>query len=94
MSTHAQTHANRRNVQASTGPRTLDGKAISSANSTKHGLSARFRVLANENQEEFDELVAEHHRTFQPTNTHEQFMVEEMASPVGVSPASVVSKPR
>jgi len=56
----------------------LQGKSISSANATKHGLSAGFRVLSNENQQEFDELVAEYHRTFAPTNTHEQFLVEEM----------------
>jgi hypothetical protein len=54
MATQAQFHANRRNAQASTGPRTPEGKAASSANATRHGLSAAFRVLPNENQEEFD----------------------------------------
>ncbi|MGA2185236.1 MAG: hypothetical protein ABSH47_19630 [Bryobacteraceae bacterium] len=78
MSTEAQILANRRNALASTGPRTAQGKSISSGNATKHGLSAGFRVLTNENQEEFDELIAEYHRTFAPTNTHEQFLVEEM----------------
>jgi hypothetical protein len=78
MTTDAQIRANRINGLASTGPRTPEGKAISSANATKHGLSAGFRVLSNENQQEFDELVAEYHRTFAPTNTHEQFLVEEM----------------
>ncbi|MGA2184062.1 MAG: hypothetical protein ABSH47_13630 [Bryobacteraceae bacterium] len=78
MSTEAQILANRRNALNSTGPRTPEGKAISSANSTKHGLSAGFRVLDNENQEEFDELIAEYHRTFKPANTHERFLVEEM----------------
>ncbi|MGA2185690.1 MAG: hypothetical protein ABSH47_21945 [Bryobacteraceae bacterium] len=79
MSTESQILANRRNALASTGPRTTEGKSRSSANATKHGLSAAFRVLTNENQEEFDELIAEYHRTFAPTNTHEQFLVEEMA---------------
>jgi hypothetical protein len=79
MSTQAQIQANRINAQASTGPRTPEGKSVSSANATKHGLSAGFRVLSNENQEEFDELIAEYHRTFKPANTHEEFLVEEMA---------------
>ena len=43
-----------------------------------NGLSAGFRVLTNENQEEFDELIAEYHRTFAPTTTYERFLVEEM----------------
>jgi hypothetical protein len=78
MATESQINANRQNAQLSTGPRTPEGKAASSANATKHGLSAGFRVLDNENQEEFDELIAEYHRTFKPANTHEQFLIEEM----------------
>ncbi|MGA2183538.1 MAG: hypothetical protein ABSH47_10960 [Bryobacteraceae bacterium] len=79
MATDSQILANRRNAQASTGPRTAEGKSSSSGNATKHGLSAGFRVLTNENQQEFDELIAEYHRTFAPTNTDEQFLVEKMA---------------
>ena len=78
MPSAAQIQANRRNAQASTGPRTPEGKAISSANSTKHGLSGGFRVLPGETQEEFDDLIAEYYRTFAPTNTHERFLVEEI----------------
>jgi hypothetical protein len=79
MSTQSQINANRQNAQASTGPRTPEGKAASSANATKHGLSAGFRVLDNENREEFDELIADYHATFKPANTQERFLVEEMA---------------
>ncbi|MGA2185152.1 MAG: hypothetical protein ABSH47_19210 [Bryobacteraceae bacterium] len=79
MSTESQILANRRNAQASTGPRTAQGKSISSANALKHGLSAGFRVLQSENQEEFDDLIAELHRTFAPTNAYESILVEEMA---------------
>ncbi|MGA2184747.1 MAG: hypothetical protein ABSH47_17135 [Bryobacteraceae bacterium] len=79
MATESQLNANRKNGLASTGPRTPEGTAVSSANATKHGLSAGFRVFPNENQQEFDELVAEYHRTFAPTAIHEQFFVEEMA---------------
>jgi hypothetical protein len=79
MATQAQVLANRQNALRSTGPRTTEGKSKSSANATKHGLSAAFRVLSNENQQEFDELIAEYHRIFAPTNGYEQSLVEEMA---------------
>jgi hypothetical protein len=45
----------------------------------KHGLSSGSRVLSNENQQEFDDLIADYHRTFTPTNIFEKFLVEEMA---------------
>jgi len=79
MATEAQIAANRRNALASTGPRTNEGLAASSANATRHGLTSGFRVLTNESQEEFDALVAEYHRIFAPTNIHERFLVEELA---------------
>jgi hypothetical protein len=78
MPSEAQIRANRRNAQASTGPRTPEGKAISSANSTKHGLTGGFRVLSEESQEQFDELVAEYYTAYAPANSHERFLVEEM----------------
>jgi hypothetical protein len=66
MATEARTFANRGNVP-------------SSANATRDALSAGFRVLPNENQQEFDELIAEYHGAFAPATTHERFLVEEMA---------------
>jgi hypothetical protein len=78
MSTDAQILANRRNALNSTGPRTEGGKSRSSANSTKHGLSARFRVLTCENQDDFDDLLADLTRTFAPTNPFEDILVMEM----------------
>lgn len=40
MTSERATHANRRNALASTGPRTVAGKARSGQNARKHGLSA------------------------------------------------------
>lgn len=40
MTSKRVTQANRRNAQASTGPRTVSGKARSGQNARKHGLSA------------------------------------------------------
>ncbi len=79
MSTAAQIVANQKNAQSSTGPRTPEGKANSAANSTTHGLAGSFRVLPHENQQEFDQLLAEYRRAFPAANIHEQFLVEEMA---------------
>jgi hypothetical protein len=76
MASPAQITANRRNAQASTGPRTPEGKSISSGNAVKHGLSAGFRVIPGENQ---DDLIDELRQTFQPTNAYEGILVEEMA---------------
>jgi hypothetical protein len=39
MATTAQIDANRQNAQASTGPKTIEGKARSSGNATRHGLA-------------------------------------------------------
>ena len=54
MATEAQTIANRRNSQKSTGPRTPQGKAVVSKNAVKHGLFASENVIKGENQEDFD----------------------------------------
>ncbi len=79
MSTQAQIQANRRNALNSTGPRTPEGKSRSSANALKHGLSARFRVLTSENQDDFDDLLAETTRKFAPTDGYEEVLVLEIA---------------
>jgi hypothetical protein len=44
--------------RGATGPRTPEGKQSSSRNATKHGLTARKTVLPNEDQAEFDKLLA------------------------------------
>jgi hypothetical protein len=80
MSTPEQISANRANSQNSTGPKTEEGKAASSQNSWKHGLTVGvFRVLATESQFHYDllrqELLAEHN----PTTTTEAILVERMA---------------
>ncbi len=79
MSTEAQLEANARNAQASTGPRTDAGKAASSRNATKHGLSAAFAVLPHENQQEFDELIEDVRAEHQPVNNHQTFLTQQLA---------------
>jgi hypothetical protein len=46
--------ANRRNAQQSTGPRTAEGKAVSSRNATTHGIFCRDLVLRGEDPHLFE----------------------------------------
>jgi hypothetical protein len=62
MASDRQIEANRRNSQLSTGPRTAEGKASSSRNASRHGLTAQTAFLPGEDEEEFaswrQELIA------------------------------------
>ena len=49
----ARNTANLLNAQRSTGPRTEEGKAASSLNSLKHGLTAKTVVLPGEDPAEY-----------------------------------------
>ncbi len=79
MSTSAQIAANQANSQHSCGPKTAEGKAISSKNNLRHGLTGPFVVLGWENQEDFrklkNELLTEH----QPATLTEELLVRDMA---------------
>jgi hypothetical protein len=78
MSTTAQILANQHNAAFSTGPSTPNGKAASSQNAVKHGLSGGFVVLPHEDRPEFDRLLGSYRQTFSPNNDHEAFLVERM----------------
>jgi hypothetical protein len=56
MITERQAAANAANAQLSTGPRTEEGKARSSQNALKHGLTAKELVIREDEREEFEEL--------------------------------------
>ena len=57
MATKRQIAANRRNARRSTGPKSAAGKAASSANALRHGLSAaRTVVLPDEDGEAYERL--------------------------------------
>ena len=78
MSTQAQILANRQNATHSSGPKTPEGKAASSANATRHGLSGIFTVLPHENREEFETLAAAIRDEFKPQGENENFLIGEM----------------
>jgi len=54
MATESQILANRLNSLKSTGPRTIEGKAVVSQNAVRHGLLAERDVIASESPADFD----------------------------------------
>ncbi len=79
MATEAQISANRRNAQNSTGPKTEEGKARSSRNAEKHGLTARWTVIAGEADDEFTGLLASNEDRFDPQGELEADLVRQLA---------------
>ena len=79
MATEKQLKANRANATRSTGPKSLSGKARSSMNSCKHGLTAETVVIANEDPKEFDELRADLENDFRPETRMERELVDRLA---------------
>jgi hypothetical protein len=61
------------------GPRTPEGKAISSLNNLQHGLTGTFRIVGNERQEEYDNLLAALTEEHQPATATELILVEKIA---------------
>lgn len=79
MSTAAQIAANQANAQLSTGPKTEAGKAASSQNNFRHGLSGAFVIQTWENADHYYELLDGLRREHQPITPTEALLVERMA---------------
>jgi len=71
--------ANRDNAQHSTGPKSEEGKAVSSRNNFRHGFTGAFCLVPGESQEEFDQLVADLAEEHQPATVTESILVNDMA---------------
>lgn len=71
--------ANRRNAQNSSGPRTHMGKLASSRNSTKHGLAGGVLLIPGEDPAALAALQTALLDEYQPANSTEHILVEEMA---------------
>ena len=78
MSTEKQIAANHRNAQSSTGPRTPEGKARSSLNAVKHGLTAAQILIPSESADEFESHAASFRDRFAPVDSVESFLVDQM----------------
>ena len=81
MSSAAQVAANIENASHSTGPRTEEGKARSSQNAVKHGLTSNKRLLLpDEDEEDFRRFEAELKHTYMPLNYIEAELVDDIIS--------------
>ncbi|HUI58346.1 MAG TPA: hypothetical protein VLY04_25410 [Bryobacteraceae bacterium] len=78
MSTQRQIEANRLNAQKSTGPRSVEGKAVSSRNALKSGLDAEFQFVLGETRQDFAVLQCEYTQRFQPLAPEERFQVDTL----------------
>src|SRR4030088_701845 len=78
MATANQAFANQQNAQHSTGPKTPEGKAASSANSLRHGLASGKLLVLGEKPEEFEALYQIFADKYLPTTTHETMLVQEI----------------
>lgn len=80
MTSARQIEANRANSLKSSGPRSAEGKASSSGNALKHGLSARQVVIYGESQGMYNQLLAGIISEFDPQGPTEEILVEQIAS--------------
>ena len=76
MSTAAQAAANAANAQHSTGPTSEIGKAASSANSLKHGLTAKSVLLPGEDEAAYRKMCEGMLESFGPANEPERYQIQ------------------
>lgn len=78
MSSLRQIEANRRNSLLSTGPRSLEGKAVSRFNALKSGINAKAQVIPGEDPAELEAMTDGYHRDWAPTTHLERFLVDSL----------------
>src|SRR5262245_20239804 len=79
MTTQLKSDTARVNGAKSQGPKTAEGRAISSRNATKHGLSSRNLVILEcENDEDFEALRQSQMEIHQPATAAERDLVDQM----------------
>jgi len=79
MSSESQIAANRQNAQCSTGPKTEAGKAKSSMNAVKTGLTGRTVLLPSDDAAAYEAHVARFFTEHAPVNEKEQALVQSLA---------------
>ena len=79
MVSEKQLEANRRNAQKSTGARTAAGKANSSRNNLRHGLTGHISLLPTEDREAHDAFCNELIDSFNPETPMESQLANSIA---------------
>ena len=81
MTSEKQIRANRENAKKSTGPRTAEGKARASGNAIKHGLTAKDRVVLNqESTQQFEAMRMCLLEEMQIGSAVEKLLLEDIAA--------------
>src|SRR5260370_33858965 len=102
MTPERKTAIARANGAKSRGPKTPEGKAVSSMNALRHGLTASRPLLPGESQESFEELLKEYMEEYDPDGPAERDVVhrmvvstwrEQRARPVQTAPPPSYSVP-
>jgi hypothetical protein len=78
MATAAQIIACAANAQHSTGPRSPEGKAVSSRNALKLGLYSRSDILPGEDPAEFDQLLHDFEAEYRPVGPVQTAAVHDL----------------
>jgi hypothetical protein len=78
MATIQQIEANRRNAELSTGPRSVEGKAVSRFNAIKTGIDAKSQIVRGEDPAELQTLTAEYQQRWQPATPEQRLLVETL----------------
>ena len=76
MTSNLQIEANRRNARRSTGPRTAQGRRVSSMNALKHGLTAQHVTVFDENEADFRRFHRQLVRVLRPHGAMEAQLAE------------------
>jgi len=79
MSSQSKIDANRANAQKSTGPRTAEGKAKSSRNSTVHAFTSESPLLPDEDPADLQTLCDAYFADLSPEGQAEEDLVERIA---------------
>ncbi len=79
MSSSAQVAANQANAQLSTGPKSAEGKAKSSRNALKTGLTGRTIMLAKDQAEIYEQHILNYAMQFRPETARENELVQSIA---------------
>lgn len=80
MSSHKQIIANKTNSVKSTGPSSIQGKAVVSQNAIKHGILSSRTPIDKEEDEEFGLFAAQLYTSLLPMGELEQVLVDRIIS--------------
>ena len=78
MSTIKQIAANRLNALRSTGPRSVEGKAVSSMNALQSGIDAKSNLIRGEDSAALETLTREYRERFLPATPEERLLVDTL----------------